>query len=268
MVLSFYLSFNNYNLSVSGMRQFIGFANYKNIFLDERFWNSVVNTLILVAVAGGLELVFGLGIALLLNKNIKGTEVTKTLIIIPMLMAPVLVAQLWKIMLIPRYGIVNYLLQIFGIVNREIEWLGSTKFLGLTSLILVDLWQWTPFVAIIVFAGLQSLPQSPIEAALVDGASNAQLFRYIYLPLLRPVLVVVIILRGIDIYKMFDTIYVLTEGGPGYATESLSFYIFNVGFKYFDIGYAAALSYFSVIIISVAMTFFTSSIAKQMRGER
>ena len=266
LILSLYLSFNSYNLSVAETWQFNGIRNYKTLLSDGRFWNSVQNTLFLVIVGGGIELAFGLGIAFLLNRNLSGEETAKIIIIIPMLMAPVLVAQLWKIMFMPRFGIINYFLQLLGIVKNEIEWLSTNRLLGLLSLMIVDIWQWTPFVAIISFAGLQSLPHSPIEAARVDGANNFQMFKYIYIPLLRPILVVIVLMRCIDIYKMFDTVYVLTEGGPGYATETLSFYIFNVGFKYFDIGYAAALSYFTVIIISIAMTFFTNMLAKQMRG--
>jgi multiple sugar transport system permease protein len=267
MVYSLYLSFTSYNLSIAESSHFIGLRHYKSILTDDRFWKSLQNTFFLVIVGGGMELTIGLGIAFLLNKNLKGNETVKTVIIVPMLMAPVLVAQMWKIMFMPRFGIINYLLQILGIMSREISWLSTNRLLGLCSIMIVDIWEWTPFVAIISFAGLQSMPQSPIEAARVDGANNFQMVKNIYVPLLRPIIIVIILMRCIDIYKMFDAVYVLTEGGPGYDTETLSYYIFMVGLKYFDIGHATALAYFTVIIISVVMTFFTSNLVKQTKGQ-
>ncbi|MEI6157243.1 MAG: sugar ABC transporter permease, partial [Atribacterota bacterium] len=127
-------------------------------------------------------------------------------------------------------------------------------------------WQWTPFVTIVTLACLYSMPTSPLEAARVDGASGFQIFRYVSLPLLKPILIVVVLIRSIDIYRLLEAVVVMTEGGPGFSTETVSFYVFSVGFKYFNMGYAAALSYFISIILSLVVGFFINSLNREMRG--
>ncbi|MCX6091084.1 MAG: sugar ABC transporter permease [Candidatus Atribacteria bacterium] len=265
MVYSLFVSFHSYNIAISQKMTFIGIENFKNIFLDGRFWNSIINTVILVVVGCALQLTLGLAIALLLNQKLRSEAAIKVLILLPMLMAPVVVAQMWKIMLQPNIGCVNYFLQLLHVTGQEIEWLTKSR-LAIFSLLLVDLWQWTPFVTIVTLAGLYSMPTSPLEAARVDGASGFQIFRYVSLPLLKPILIVVVLIRSIDIYRLLEAVVVMTEGGPGFSTETVSFYVFSVGFKYFNIGYAAALSYFISIILSLVVGFFINSLNREMRG--
>lgn len=156
------------------------------------------------------------------------------------------VGIMWRLLYNPELGTLNYLLELFGF--KPINWLGEPS-LALPSVIMADVWEWTPFMALILLAGLQALPRDPFEAAIVDGASPLQLFKHVTLPLLQPTIMVAVLLRMMDAFKTFDLIFVLTKGGPGMSTEVLSYYTYRYGFKFFHIGQASALSYILLAII-------------------
>jgi multiple sugar transport system permease protein len=191
-------------------------------------------------------LALGLAIAAYLHREFHGRGLVRTVMLLPMVSTPVAVALIWVIMFNPSLGILNYFLACIGL--KPLLWLGHPR-TALPSLILMDTWKWTPFMVLILHSGLQSLPITPFEAARIDGASRWQTLRYVTLPLLRPSIAVSLIFRTMDSLKTFDTIYVMTEGGPNNATEILNIYTFQTGFKYFHIGYASALAVILVLFV-------------------
>jgi multiple sugar transport system permease protein len=179
-------------------------------------------------------------------------------LIIPMVITPTIISLIWKLMLNTEYGVLNYILSLFSIA--KINWLGYEN--ALWSVMMVDIWEWTPFVALILYAGLQSLPQEPYEAVVVDGASPLQIFYYLTLPLLKPMIFIAILLRSIDSLKIFDIVYGLTQGGPGNATELMSMHIYRLGFRHTNwIGRASA----NAMVLLVIITILTNILLRIMR---
>ena len=198
-----------------------------------------------------IDFVLGLAIALLFNRRIRGKRLWMSFLIIPMVISPTIISLIWKLMLNTEYGVLNYLLSLFSI--SKINWLGYEN--ALWSIMMVDIWEWTPFVALILYAGLQSLPQEPYEAVVVDGVSPLQIFYYLTLPLLKPMIFIAILLRSIDSLKIFDIVYGLTQGGPGSATELMSMHIYRIGFRHTNwIGRASANAIVLLFIVSLLTT--------------
>ncbi|MCC7024846.1 MAG: sugar ABC transporter permease [Thermomicrobiales bacterium] len=248
-IYSFSLSLNEWNMSNRlATWNFVGLGNYVAILRDARFWNAaqITGTFILGTVTA--QLLLGLGIALLLQRQVVAQGFVRTALLLPMMTTPVVVGLIWRFMYNPTQGILNYLLGSVGLPTPN--WLGSLK-TGLISVMIADIWEWTPFMILILLAALQTLPQEPFEAAAIDGANAWQAFTHITLPLLRPTIVVAVLLRVIDSFKTFDLVYVLTNGGPGTSTETLSFYTYKWGFKFFQMGYAAALSFVMLIMVVI-----------------
>jgi multiple sugar transport system permease protein len=234
-----YLSVTKWSPTSFGSPEFIGLENYiKLITEDSRFLNAVWRTLWFTVVAVAVQLLLGVGLALIFNREFMGRGIFRTLFLLPMVATPVAIALVWMFILDINTGIMNYFLDlIFGI---RVAWL-SDRQIVLWSMIMIDTWQWTPFIMIITLAGLSALPTEPYEAAMIDGGSPVQLFWYLTLPMLRPTLMVALMFRSIDALKTFDIIYVITQGGPAYASETLNLYGFSQGFAYFNMGYASAL---------------------------
>lgn len=254
LVTSLRISFYQWNLAKpSVLRQFIGLANYATIFRDRLWLIALKNTLLFVVSAVGIELLLGLLFALLVSGEIKGKRTIRSTVLIPTMIAPVVVGLIWKMFLNPQYGAINYFLTFFG-ARPHTDFLGS-KSLALFSIILIDIWEWAPFVAMVLLAGILAIPQQQYEAAIVDGASAWHRFLFITLPFLRPSILVVLLIRLMDSFKVFDLVYVLTQGGPGSATEVMSTYIYRQGFKMFNMGYAAAMSYILLAVIIVISLF-------------
>lgn len=238
LLYNVYISLYEYSVIVK-IKRFIGIGNYFAIFKDSRFLNSFQITLAFIGVVVPVELILGLGLALLFDKDIRGIDFLRTLMILPMIITPIAVGLTWRYIFEPTYGILGYFLGLIGV--KPIKWLASTSS-ALWSCMIVDIWEWTPFIFIILFAGLRSLPREPFEAAKVDGASRWHMFKYITLPLLNRAILVAVIFRLIDAIRIYDIIVVLTHGGPALSTDVLSYYIYRTGFKHFNVGYAAALS--------------------------
>jgi multiple sugar transport system permease protein len=231
--------------------RFVGFGNLADMLRDSRAWNATANTLIYVVCASGIELAAGTGIALFLNRDFPGRHIVRTLLLIPLIMTPVVAGLIWRIFYDPNSGIANYLLSLVGFPDG-VDWLGDPH-IALASLILVDVWQWTPFVIVIVMAALESMEREPIEAAMIDGANRWQMTRYVILPMVRDAILVAATLRLIDSVKVFDIIYVMTRGGPALSTETLNMYSYLTAFNYFSLGYAGTIALVLTILVNVGL---------------
>jgi multiple sugar transport system permease protein len=233
---------------------FVGLENYLSLFADARFWNSIGIAVTFVAIAVPIEFMLGLAGALVLNQNIRGRTLLVPLLFIPTMMAPIIVGLLWKIMLAGSWGLLSYnILERFNLIGGTSVFASSS--LALYALILVDIWQWTPFMMLAFLAGLQALPVGPFRAAAVDGASAVQIFFRLTLPMLAPLLAVVGLLRLIDAFKIFDTVFILTGGGPGTATETPSMLAYKMTFEFWNIGEASA---FAVVVWAAFFAFCTA----------
>ncbi|MCT4371612.1 sugar ABC transporter permease [Yangia mangrovi] len=250
---SLYLSLTNYNPTYGDAKEFIGLANYVYAFEDGQFWHSILITLIFTAASVSISLVLAVLLSLLFNLRFPGFMILRTVILIPMLITPVAVGITWRIMMMPDLGVLNYLMGLIGIPPAL--WAGSSS-TALLSVILVDVWQWTPFMFLIIYAGISSLPKTPFEAAAIDGASPWRMFVSLTLPMLKPVIVIATLLRIVDAFRTYDTIYTITRGGPDFATDVVSVYLQRVNFRFFDLGYGSALSWLTLIIVLVVVLLF------------
>jgi multiple sugar transport system permease protein len=246
LIYAFYLSLQNFDLSVGPDADFVGTKNYvEALTRDARFWGSVWNTGVIIVPSLILELLLGLGVALLLNRRIRGRPIITALIAIPAMVSPVMAAMAWRMMFGVKYGAINNLGRQLGIIDVYFDWFSSTL-ISVVAIVLVEVWHNTPFMMLVLLAGLQSIPQELYDAARADGASPAQSFWHITLPLLKFTMAVGIMIRLIDLTKLFGLIFVLTFGGPGSSTETVAFNTYLVGFNDFRMSYAAALSYLIV----------------------
>ena len=240
-----WMSLNDWH--IGSERAFIGLANYANLTTDRRFLESIGHTFYFTILAVFLPLVLGTLAALVFHKKFRGRGFFRTLFIMPMMATPVAVSLVWTMMFHPQLGVLNYLLSLVGLPPSQ--WVFSTTTV-IPSLILVEIWLWTPFVMIIVLGGLASLPIEPYEAALIDGASQWQMFWRITYPLVLPFLVVAMIIRTIDALKAFETIWVICNGGPGTASETLNVFLYAQAFAYNQVGTASAVVvvFFAIIV--------------------
>ncbi len=227
-----------------------GLGNFTRLLSDNFFLTALAHTFVYAVSALTCEFLLGLGLALLLNKQIRGRGLFRASLLIPMMLPAVVVGVIWRLMLNPNFGAINETLKQLGINTASLTWTASPK-LAMLSVIAVDVWQWTPFVFLVLLAGLQAIPQEPYEAALIDGSSRWQTFWHVTLPLLKPSILIVLLLRTMDLLRVFDQIFILTEGGPGFATETISLYIYRTAFRFFDFGYAAAMSFVLLALTNV-----------------
>lgn len=248
LIYALRISFYEWNLLDLSGRRFVGFENFTSILSSAGFWRPLVITLAFVAASTILELVLGMALAMLFYRRFPGDRLMRALLILPMVLAPLVVGLLWRYMLNVNYGIINYFVKLLGF--GPIEFLGSTKW-ALPSLIMVDVWQWTPFMFLILLAGLQGIPHEVEEAAKVDGANSLQTFIHCLLPLLRYPIAVALLLRVIDAFRVYDIVYMTTRGGPVNATDTMSWHIYNVGFRTLDVSYAAAYAWLMLIVVLV-----------------
>lgn len=254
LLYSLYLSFFKYKLNLPNQTpEFVGLSNYIRMFTDSMLHASTWNTLVFAVISVALEVVLGLMLAMIICSDKMWARVVTSIFMVPMIMAPVAIGTMWRMMLDGTTGVINYFLSFLGIA--PIQWLSDAT-MAKISVLLVNVWQLTPWVAIICIAGLKALPGECIQAALVDGATPRQIFWRIVLPLVKPVLVIVIMMRFTDAFKVFDTIYTMTNGGPGTATEMLPNYIYKQGLKYYDAGYTAALAVVFVLTMTLVSLFF------------
>jgi multiple sugar transport system permease protein len=239
---------------------FVGFSNYIKIFNDEKFWMALARTLYYVSVSVCTTFILGMSIALLLNRDIRGKFVYRSLLIIPMILPPIVIGFTFRFMYNYDFGIINYFLKTAGF--PKIPFL-ATSTTALPSVILTDIWQWTPFMILVLLSGLEVIPESLYEAGKIDGASKTQLFFKITLPMIRPVIIIAILIRIMDAFREFDKIFIMTRGGPGESSETLSLYIWRKGLSFFEISDATAMAIVLLIIILALSNFFVKVLQKE-----
>lgn len=241
------------NLDIS---RFVGFENYLFLVKDDRFWNAFRNTVYFTSVSVSLELLFGLSIAIFLNRTFRLKGLIRAVVLVPWAVPTVVSAKMWEWIYNTDFGILNYL---FG---AKINWLGNPLW-AINAAIFMDVWKTTPFVAILLMAGLQIIPHELYQSARIDGAGNWAMFRRITLPLLKPVILVVLIFRTLDAFRVFDAIYVLTGGGPANTTETLSIYAYKVLFQTLQFGYGSTLS----VVVFLCIGFISIFYIRMLRRE-
>lgn len=246
------LSLYEWSMSSIMPPEWTGFANYLYLLKSERFLNSVKVTMIYTFVSLLIQIGLGVAIALLFERQFRGKAAVKTLFLLPMVATPVAIALVWVLIYQPTFGIANHLLQMIGL--EPLIWLSSSSQV-LPSLIIIEVWQWTPMVALIVMAGLTTIPSDLYEAAYVDGATTRKRIWHISLPLLLPTIMVAVIFRLVDLLKQIDIIYATTQGGPNYASETLNMYGYILGFQYFNMGHASSMimMFFALVLILVLL---------------
>ena len=251
LALSFFYSVNWYNPLITGDKlRFVGFDNYTSLLLSPEFWSAIQVTLLFATLAVSIEFLLGLGLALLLFDigEFRGIGVVRTLVTTPLLMPPLIVGLMFRYMFQYDYGLFNQILAALGL--QQVDWLGF----GVTSFVswlITDVWHWFPFMFLVLLAGLYTVPTEQIEAASVEGASRWQLFRHIIVPWMKPVSLVVLVIRTIDVIKEVDKVYILTFGGPGSATTSVAFGAFLTAFEFWHVGLGAAYSYLILLMINI-----------------
>lgn len=267
LAYAFYLSLQNFDLSVGPGYEYVGLKNYTEALLrDGRFWGSVWNTAVIIAPSLALELLLGLGIALLLNRRIRARPILTALLAIPPMVSPVMAAMAWRMMFGVKYGAINNLGLQLGLIDVYFDWF-SSPFISIVAVVLVEIWHNTPFMMLVLLAGLQSIPQELYEAAKADGAGAWQSFWSITLPLLKFTVAVAVMIRMIDLTKLFGLIFILTYGGPGGSTETLAFNTFLVGFNDFRMSYASALSFLIVVgVLLLTLAFLWVSRQREARA--
>ncbi|HUH92002.1 MAG TPA: sugar ABC transporter permease [Casimicrobiaceae bacterium] len=233
-----YLSFTNWNLTSGMPASFVGFRSYDRVLIEPRFLHAVGRTFAFTFFAVAIEGVLGVVAALVLNRAFAGKGLAKLLLLLPLVATPVAVGIVFNLFYDPTIGLANFVLQAFGLPPGL--WVSSAKAV-IPSLILVDVWQWTPMITLIVLAGLAGLSDEPMEAARIDGASEWQIIRWVTIPMVMPVILTALILRLIDALKTFDIIFAMTGGGPGYASETLNIMGFKYSFEYFRMGQSAVI---------------------------
>jgi len=253
MTYTVLLSFHTRILSRPALgTRFVGLTNYIEAVQDPLFRQVFGQTLYFVVVSLAIEMVIGMGLALLLHRQFAGRDLVRGLILLPWMLSPVVAAFSWAWLLNDAYGLVNYLLLKAGLIQAPLTWLG-TQGLAMKAVILVDVWREVPFVTVVLLAGLQSIPSEVHEAARVDGASAAQAFFHVTLPLLRPSILIALLMRTMVAVRLFELVFIMTRGGPASSTEMLATYTYKEAFQSFNMGYASSLAVV-ILLVSLAMS--------------
>jgi multiple sugar transport system permease protein len=257
------LSFYNYYLPVP-RTTFIGLDNFRFILADDAFWEALGVTARFTGAAVAIEVVLGIAVALLLDARIPCRRFVNTVVLLPMAITPAVAGLLMRWMFESNWGLVNYFLGLVGV--RGPGWTGDPAW-ALWSIIIADVWQNTPFVILVVYAGLQSVPVEPLEAAMVDGASRAQTLAHVVFPFLRPLVLFVLIIRSMDAFRIFDQVFVMTGGGPGTTTQTITFYNYVMAFRQLRMGRASALGVITLLILSLVIGAWIYLLYRREKGE-
>jgi multiple sugar transport system permease protein len=254
---SLWLSLTNRTIT-NREAKFVGIDNYTGLFSDQTYGVALRNTIVFVVAAVAIELVLGLALALALQRQRRARDATRAFLLTPMFVTPIAVGLMFRFLLNQQLGAIPQILDMFGIT---IDFFGPS--LALPTIIAIDVWQWTPFMVLLLLAGLESLPRQPFEAARVDGASAWMTFRRITLPLLRPVIAIAVLLRALDAFKVFEYVVATTRGGPGDATETIQFVIYKTGFQFFRLAEAAAMAFVLVGVVLVLVVVLYRLVMRQ-----
>ncbi len=261
LVSSFVLSLHEYNFQDRSFA-WVGLDNYASLLRDAEFRTAFRNTAVLTVSNVLLELVLGMALALFMHREMVGKGLIRSLLILPMVTTPMVVGLMWRFLLNTDFGPVNYVLRVaFGLA--PVNWLGSSPW-SLISLVMVDVWQWTPFAFLVLYAGLQAIPHELREAARIDGAGAVSEFNHVVLPLLMPLVSIIVLFRSIDSWRSFDTVFSLTFGGPGRESATLSFVAYLQGFAYSHLGLASAMAYVMVVVVLVFVTVYRAALGQRM----
>lgn len=247
LVYNFAMSFTDWSMSIVKAPEFVGLQNYAQVFGEERFTHAVWHTVVFAALAITLETVLGVSLAVLINRKFFGRRIVQALMLLPVVATPVALGMAWKLILEPSIGFANAVVRFLGLAPQK--FLATTSFEAMFVLILIDVWEWTPMVMLMTYAGLMTIPQEPYESALVDGANRWQVLFKITLPLASSSILIAVLMRLIDVVKTFDIIYATTQGGPDFATENINIYAYLNMFSYYEFGKAAAISVLFFIVV-------------------
>jgi len=253
IVYALYISVHYWMLARPQPPRFVGLSNYEQLFFDERFRNAVLVSLKFIALAVGTELLLGFGLAFVFNARLRGMATLRKLTLLPSLVMPLVVGLVWFYMFNENFGIVNWIWVMLG--GTRVPFLTQGT-LALLSIVATDVWQWTPFVMLVFFAALQALPEYVYEAARIDGLSGSQIFFRVTLPLLRPAILIVLIIRAVDALRSLELVFMMTKGGPAGDTEVLPWYLYTTGFMSLDLGYAAAMAVLMLALVTVLSQLF------------
>ncbi len=245
-IFTLWISLNDWQ--IASARQFVGLQNFGTLLSDGRFLDSIRRTFVFTALAVVLPVGFGTIAALIFHQEVPWRGFFRGVFILPMMATPVAVALVWTMMFHPQQGVLNYLLSLIGLPPSLWAYSPDTV---IPALVLVEVWHWTPLAMLIILGGLAAIPQEPYESAVIDGASWWQMFRYITVPLVLPFIMVAVVIRTIDALKVFDTIYVITQGGPGTASETINIFLYLQAFAFYKVGYASAVVvlFFGIIVL-------------------
>jgi multiple sugar transport system permease protein len=263
LLWALYLSFTDYSATRDVPSRFVGFRNYTDVLTSAQVHQRALTTLVYVVGAVVLQTVLGFAIAYLISRRRRGRGLLTTLFLVPMMLSPIVVGLFWRFMLDAQFGVVNSLLGSLGL--GQVEWL-TRRNTAMISLIVVDTWQWTPFIMLIALAGLTAVPNYLYEAASIDRASEWFRFRHITLPLVWPLLLIAVMFRAIEAFRLFDLVYILTSGGPGVSTETLSFHVYKVAFLGFNTGTASAYGILMVLVVTVLAQFYLRYLNRLKEG--
>jgi multiple sugar transport system permease protein len=245
-----WISLRDVSLMRAGQDDFVGLDNYRRFFSDQRALWALWRTILFTVLATSIEVLIGLAVVLFLDRHFALKRTVRALLLVPIIMTPVVVGLTWRFMFDPASGMANYLLSLIAV--GPVDWLGSPQ-VALFSVLIADVWQWTPFVILLAMAALDSAPTDPLDAARVDGAREWQVTWYVLLPMLRRAVAIVALIRAIDSIKAFDLFYIMTRGGPALSTETLNFYGYIVAFTNFDISYALAIALILTVFTNIAL---------------
>jgi multiple sugar transport system permease protein len=254
LVYSLWLAFHQWDLQTPG-HPFVGLDNFRDALQDDRVWMALKNTGVIVTVGIFFEFLLGLGLALLLVDTVHIRRFLLPIVMLPVTMVPIVVGLTWRLMWDNQYGVVNSILRVFFGNDLNIVWLGQTR-TAIIAMIVTQIWQWTPFMFLIMLAALSSVNPDLYEASALDGAGWWRQLVDITLPAIKPIIAVAILFRALDAFKIFDLVYMFTQGGPGTSTETISWYIYQVGFKFFRMGYGSAISYLVLILLTILATVY------------
>ena len=246
-----FASLRDWSLMDQGNGVFVGFANYAELWRSDRFRSALANTFTFTGVGVSCQLVLGMVVALLLSRSFSGASIARGLMLLPMIATPIVVGLTWRMLYDPIFGQINFFLGIVGLPRPE--WLSSAA-TAMPALIITDIWEWTPFMSLILLAGLQSVPRDQYEAASLDGAGPIATFFFITVPAIWPLMLVAVLFRTMDSLRWFDTIYIMPNGGPGISTETANLYAYIVSFNNAEIGLGSAISV-TVLIIVILISF-------------
>jgi multiple sugar transport system permease protein len=260
IVYAVYISVHYWTLARPRPPRFAGLSNYLDLFFDERFRNAVLVSLKFIALAVGIELLLGFGLAFVFNTRQRGIPTLRKLTLLPSLAMPLVVGLVWFYMFNENFGLVNWIWVMLG--GTRVPFLTQGT-LALLSIIAADVWQWTPFVMLVFYAALQALPEYVYEAARIDGLSGAQIFFRVTLPLLRPAILIVLVIRAVDALRSLELVFMMTKGGPAGDTEVLPWYLYTTGFLSLDLGYAAAMAVLMLALVTVLCQLFVKRLESQ-----